>query len=221
MTEKPKKRVFLVFSLRPRSGPDAAPTRTRCGPGTYPARTRCGPAAAPLRPRHVSGTYPLQPAAAPLTPAANPARIRSGPALYPAVMSQGAPRWEHPKTRAGRMQCRLPPSVHHEEVVLQAEKPSEDGGAVSRDLSIDRPLQAPVPAGRAGGSEEPLGGAGRWMGGAVRGGGGGADGTGVSHFRNLSRVGARDLEIPAFAPRSGPPHARYARANDTDGLCWE
>eukprot|EP00661_Eupelagonemidae_sp_cell13_P012292 gene12292-biopygen12467 len=28
------------------------------------------------------------------------------------------------------------------------------------------------------------------------------------NFRNLSRVGARDLEIPAFAPRSEPPHAR-------------
>eukprot|EP00661_Eupelagonemidae_sp_cell13_P010656 gene10656-biopygen4798 len=27
-------------------------------------------------------------------------------------------------------------------------------------------------------------------------------------FRLLSRVGARDLEIPAFAPRSQPPHAR-------------
>eukprot|EP00661_Eupelagonemidae_sp_cell13_P017381 gene17381-biopygen18876 len=27
-------------------------------------------------------------------------------------------------------------------------------------------------------------------------------------FAFLSRVGARDLGIPAFAPRSGPPHAR-------------
>eukprot|EP00661_Eupelagonemidae_sp_cell13_P015250 gene15250-biopygen14251 len=28
------------------------------------------------------------------------------------------------------------------------------------------------------------------------------------NFHNLSRVGARDLESPAFAPRSEPPHAR-------------
>eukprot|EP00661_Eupelagonemidae_sp_cell13_P016404 gene16404-biopygen21789 len=27
------------------------------------------------------------------------------------------------------------------------------------------------------------------------------------NFRNLPRVGARDLEMPAFAPRSEPPHA--------------
>eukprot|EP00661_Eupelagonemidae_sp_cell13_P014659 gene14659-biopygen586 len=29
-----------------------------------------------------------------------------------------------------------------------------------------------------------------------------------ARFAFLSRVGARDLGIPAFAPRSGPPHAR-------------
>eukprot|EP00661_Eupelagonemidae_sp_cell13_P018000 gene18000-biopygen8373 len=36
----------------------------------------------------------------------------------------------------------------------------------------------------------------------------GVDGTEVSQCSHLSRVGARDQGIPAFAPRSEPPHAR-------------